>query len=240
MYKKTKLRNGIRIIRVQNRNIETTTVMALFGVGSRDENGRMEGMAHFLEHMFFKGTEKRLKASDINKEYTGFWAQTEKKDLDLALDVLSDILLRSKFDPKEIENEKGAIIEEINMYEDAPMRDIPSVFESMIYKGQTLGHDQLGSKENVKSFTRKDVVGFYKKHYVADNLILAVSGNFDEKIIRKRIEKYFAHFPVSKSRNRQVKNHDSQTGPEVFIKQKKTDQTNFSLGFRAYPTDHKD
>jgi predicted Zn-dependent peptidase len=255
MYKKSILPSGIRLIEVPNRNTQTVTVMALFGVGSRHEKGHAEGIAHFLEHMLFKGTDKRPTASDINKEldsvgassnaftgkeYTGFWAQTEKKDLPLALDIISDILLHSKFDEREIENEKGAIIEEINMYEDAPMRDIPSVLENMLYAGQSLGHDQLGSKENVRSFTRRDLLAFYRKHYTADNLIVAISGNFDASKIRAMVAQAFSQLPKAAKQIKPVKNYDRQTAPEVFIKYKKTDQTNFSLGFRALPIDHRE
>lgn len=254
MYKKTRLKNGIRLIEVANKNIETVTVMALFGTGSRDEKGRMEGMAHFLEHMFFKGTARRS-ATDISKELdsvgasnnaftgkedTGFWAKAEKKDLPLILDILSDMLLHPKFDAKEMENEKGAIIEEINMYEDAPMRDIPTVFDNMLYAKQSLGHDPLGNKENVRGFTRRDLMDFRGKHYCADNLIVTVSGNFDEKRIKRNVEKYFADFRPATKKSKREKNYDRQDAPQVFIKYKKTDQTNLSLGFRAFATDHED
>lgn len=254
-YTKSEIKNGARIILVPNRNIETTTVLAIFAAGSRDEKGRMEGVAHFLEHMFFKGTEKRPEAADINreldgvgasynaftgKECTGFWIKTEKKDLPLALNVLSDMLLNSKLETREIDNERGAIIEEINMYEDAPMRDIPSVFENMLYAGQVLGHDQLGSKDNVKKFTRKDFLNFYRKHYRADNLIVAISGNFEDKTAKEQVNKFFLPFQKAKKPVKRAKISGRQKGPQVFIKYKKTDQTNFSLGFRAFPNGHKD
>lgn len=255
MYKKTKLKNGIRIIKVPNRNIKTVTVVAIFRVGSRDETGKMEGIAHFLEHMMFKGTEKRPTGTDISKEldnigaannaftgkeYTGYWIQTEKKDIFLALDVLSDILLHSRFEEKELENEKDAVIEEINMYEDAPMRDIPSVFENMLYRGQSLGHDQLGSKENVKNFCRQDLVDFYNSNYREDNLIITVSGNFDEKKVDRAIERLFMPFEKHPKKTKVKKNIDVQGEAEVFVKYKETDQSNFSLGFRAFNTGHKD
>lgn len=255
MYKKTTLSNGIRLITVQNKNVETTTALALFGVGSRDEQGKIEGIAHFLEHMIFKGTEKRPHATDISKEldnvgasynaftgkeYTGFWAQTGRKDLPLALDIISDIILHSKFDEAEIKNEKGAVIEEINMYEDAPMRNIPSVFEDMLYRGQSLGHDQLGNKENVKNFSRKDLMDFYRKHYTADNLIIAISGNFNDGKIDSWIEKLFLLLPRQGKKVKRIKNIDNQTKTDIFLKYKETDQTNLSLGFRALPAGHKD
>ncbi|MDD3007070.1 MAG: pitrilysin family protein [Candidatus Pacebacteria bacterium] len=255
MYKKTKLKNGIRVVKAQNKNIETVTLLALFGTGSREEKGKAEGVAHFLEHMFFKGTEKRPHCIEINKEldavgassnaftgkeYTGFWIKSGKKDLEMGLDILSDMLLHSLFSPKEIENEKGPVLEEINMYADTPMRDISSVFEQLLFDGHGLGHDQLGAVANVKSFSRKDLVSFYKKHYRADNLVLAVSGNFDEDTIDKEIKKFFSSFDGAKTKTKQTKFSTWQEKPEILLKYKKTDQTNFSLGFRAFATGHKD
>ncbi|MFA7169647.1 MAG: pitrilysin family protein [Candidatus Paceibacterota bacterium] len=255
MYKKTKLKNGARVIKVQNKNTETATVMALFKVGSRDEKKGTEGIAHFLEHMFFKGTEKRQTATEISKEldavgashnaftgkeYTGFWAKTGKKDFVLALDVISDMLLNSKFDSKEIDVERDPILEEINMYEDAPMRNISSIFENTLYTEHGLGHDQLGSSENVRSFSRKNLLNFYKKYYTAENLVIVISGNFNEKKTDEKIEELFAPFERAEKENVRTKVVEKQKAPEIFLKYKKTDQTNFSLGFRAFETGNED
>lgn len=255
MYKKTRLPNGVRVVKAHNKNIETVTLLALFGVGSREEKGKTEGIAHFLEHMLLKGTEKRPRGIEINKEldavgasnnaftgkeYTGFWIKSGKKDLTLALDLTSDTLLHSLFAPKEIKTEKGPVLEEIKMYEDAPMRDISSVFEQLLFDGHGLGHDQLGTAENVKNFSRKDLISFYRKHYRADNLVLAISGNFDENKIDKEIKKFFSAFDGKKSKTEQTSFSSRQEKPEVLLRYKKTDQTNFSLGFRAFATGHKD
>lgn len=255
MYKKTKLRNGIRVVKVQNKNIETVTLLALFKVGSRDERGRMEGMAHFLEHMLFKGTAKRPSCMAINKEldtigasynaftgkeYTGFWIKSGKKDLELALDIISDMIISPLFAPKDIATEKGPVLEEINMYEDAPMRDVPSVFEKLLFEGHSLEHDQLGLAGNVKDFSRKDLLAFYKRHYRADNLVLAVSGNFNEDKIDSEIKKYFTAIKGEKKDNKRAKFSSKQAEPKLLLKYKKTDQTNFSLGFRALETGNKD
>ena len=255
MYKKTKLKNGVRVIKAHNKNIETVTLLALFGTGSRDEKGREEGIAHFLEHMLFKGTTRRPNCIEINKEldavgagsnaftgkeFTGFWIKSAKKDIGLALDIISDMLLHSLFAAKEIENEKGPVLEEINMYEDAPMRDIPAVFENLLFDGHSLAHDQLGTAINVNNFSRRNLVSFYKKHYRADNLVLAVSGNFDEDGIDREIKKFFSTFDGIKINGKQSKFSPRQEKPEVLLKYKKSDQTNFSLGFRAFATGHKD
>jgi len=255
MYQKTRLPNGIRVIKAANKNIETVTLLALFGVGSRDEKGKAEGIAHFLEHMLFKGTTKRPSGIEINKEldavgassnaftgkeYTGFWIKAGKKDIGLALAILSDIILHPLFSAKDIATEKGPVLEEIKMYEDAPMRNTPSVFEQLLFDGHSLAHDQLGPAENVKRFSHKDLVSFYEKHYRADNLVLAISGNFDEKSIDKDIKKYFSALSGKRKPPKRTGFAPRQTKPEILLKYKKTDQTNFSLGFRALPAGHKD
>jgi predicted Zn-dependent peptidase len=256
MYERKKLRSGMKLIKAHNKSIETVTILALFSTGSRDEKGETEGIAHFLEHMLFKGTEKRPSSVEINKEldavgassnaftgkeYTGFWIKCAKKDATLALDILSDMILRPLISDKDIIVERGPVLEEINMYEDAPMRDIPSVFEQLLFDGHNLAHDQLGPAGNVRNFTHKSLLSFYRKHYRPDNLVLAISGHFDEKSIDKEVRKYFSAFSGStKVSGRKARFVSRQTRPEVLLKYKKTDQTNFSLGFRALPSGHKD
>lgn len=254
MYRKKSFSSGIRLIKAFSGNTDTVTILALFNVGSREEKGSNEGIAHFLEHMFFQGTVKRPTANHISKEldylgaasnaftgkeFTGFWIKASKENSELAIEILSDILLNSKFEAENIEKEKGTIIEEINMYEDSPMRDIPSVLENLLYVDQALGHDQLGNKENVRNFTRKDLLNFYKKYYNGESLVLTVAGNFNESKIDNATKKYFSAFkkPEKSAKGTRVKDH--QTKPEISIKYKKTDQTNISLGFRTFPVGHK-
>jgi predicted Zn-dependent peptidase len=255
MYKETRLKNGAIIVKSPIKGFESVTLLALFKTGSRDEKGTAEGMAHFLEHMLLKGSTKRPSGAAINKdlnsvgaynnaftakEYTGFWIKCARKDVELALDILSDIIINPLLNQKDIDTEKGPILEEIKMYEDAPMRDIPSVFEQLLFNGHNLAHDQLGPEENVRNFSRKSLVSFYKKHYRANNMLLAITGNFDENSIDKKVKKYFSAVCGESGEIKRTRFSCRQTKPEVFIKYKKTDQTNLSLGFRALPTGHKD
>lgn len=255
MYERMKLSNGMRVVKARNKNIETVAFLALFFAGSRDEKGESEGIAHFLEHMLFKGTRKRPSSALINKEldavgassnaftgkeYTGFWIKCAKKDAGLALDVLSDMILHPLLSDNDIAIERGPVLEEINMYEDAPMRNISSVLEQLIFDGHSLAHDQLGPAENVRGFTHKDLLSFYRKHYRPDNLVLAVSGNFDEKEIDEEVRKCFSDFSGSKGAGKRARFISRQEKPEISLKYKKTDQANFSLGFRALPSGHKD
>ena len=254
MYKKSKLKNGVRIITAPLKGTNTVTVLVMVNTGSKNENAKNRGISHFLEHMFFKGTEKRPTRIDISKEIdkvggihnaftckecTGFWIKVSKKHCDLALDIISDMLLNSKFSAKEIKKERGTIIEELNMYLDSPMMHIPDLFENLLYHNQPLGYDEIGNRKTIMSVKRKDFVDYYKKHYTGNNTIVAAAGNFSEKDIKSKIKKYFKY--TNKSKMKQcVKTHDKQNKPGILLEYKKTDQTNLCLGVRGYNTNHKD
>ncbi len=254
MYKKSKLKNGVRIITAPLKGTNTITVLVMVNTGSKNENAKNRGISHFLEHMFFKGTEKRPAALDISKELdgiggahnaftgkecTGFWAKVDNKHFDIALDVISDMLLNSKFSIKDIEKERGTVIEELNMFLDNPMMRIPFLFEEILYPNHPMGWDIGGTKKIMGSVKRKDFIDYYKKYYNSDNIIIAVAGNFNEKEIRNKIKKYFISSSKNKSR-KQTKAYDKQSKPEMLIKYKKTDQTHLCLGVRGYNTNHKD
>ena len=157
-------------------NANSVTVLILVGTGSKYETKDINGISHFLEHMFFKGTTKRpihLKISETldsvggeynaftDKEVTGFWAKVDKKHSDVALDWISDIFLNSKFDEKEMEREKGVIIEEVNMYLDTPTAYIGELFGNITLWRQPAGWTVIGEKENILSFNREKVVGLF-------------------------------------------------------------------------------
>ena len=254
MYKKSKLKNGVRIITAPLKGTNTVTVLVMVNTGSKNENAKNRGISHFLEHMFFKGTEKRPTKLDISKEldkvggafnaftgkeHTGFWAKVDNEHCDLALDVISDMLLNSKFLIKDIDKERGTVIEELNMFLDNPMMRIPFLFEEVLYPNHPMGWDIGGTKKTMNSVKRKDFIDYYKKHYNSDNTIVAIAGNFDEKEIKNKIKKYFTSSGKNKSR-KQTKAYDKQSKPEVLLKYKETDQTHLCLGVRGYNTSHRD
>ncbi len=254
MYKKSKLANGVRVILAPMKSTKTVTVLVVIGTGSKNENKKNRGISHFLEHMFFKGTAKRPTKLDIakeldsvggsynaftGKEHTGFWAKVDSKHCDLALDVISDMLLNSKFTAEDIEAERGTVIEELNMFLDNPLMRIPFLFEEALYPNCPMGWDIGGTKETMRSVQRKDFLDYYKKYYTGDNVIVAVAGNFDEKIVKNKIGRYFNSANKNKSK-KQIKAYDKQKNPNVFLKYKKTDQTHLCLGARGYGINHKD
>ena len=151
---------------------QSVSCFVMLAAGSRYETAETNGIAHFAEHMFFKGTERRPTARDIageidaiggefnaftGKEYTGYYVRCAAETRDTALDVLVDMLRNSRFDPEEIEREKGVIIEEMNMYFDTPRDFIGGVYESLLYGDQPLGWDIIGRKETVRGATQRDV-----------------------------------------------------------------------------------
>ncbi|MEK7658405.1 MAG: pitrilysin family protein [Patescibacteria group bacterium] len=253
MYKKTTLKNGLRVITIPMENANSVTVLILVGTGSKYETKDINGISHFLEHMFFKGTEKRpttLKIAETldmvggeynaftSKEITGFWAKVDKKHTDVALDWISDMFLNSKFDEKEIEREKGVIIEEVNMYLDTPMAYVGELWEDLLYKDQPAGWRVIGEKENILNFNRKKIINYYKNHYSPKNTIICVSGGIEQDKIASKIQSYFSPFGGSAVGGK-VKVKEYQKEPEILFHHKKTDQTHFCLGVRAYDMFHQ-
>ncbi len=247
-YKKTKLKNGLRVIAVPVKNAQSVTVLVLVGTGSKYETKDINGISHFLEHMFFKGTKKRpttLKISETldqiggqynaftSKETTGFWAKVDKQHTEVALDWISDMFLNAKFEAEEIEREKGVVIEELNMYLDMPSSYVSELFEDLLYKDTPAGWRIVGEKENINAFTREKVVQYYKTHYSNENTVICIAGDINANQINQKMEKYFG-----KSKNQEampkVSVKEFQAKPEVLLHHKKTDQTHFCLGVRAY------
>jgi len=253
-YKKTKLKNGLRIITVPMKDTQTATVVVMVGVGSRYETDKEAGLSHFIEHMFFKGTEKRPTTLDISEELdavggefnaftskdkTGYYAKVDSKHLSVALDVVSDMYLNSKIEEGEIKKESGTIIQELNMYEDMPMQKVGEVYEEMLYKKNPLGREIIGTKKTIASFKRKDFIDYMSRFYVANDTVVCVAGKFDEKKITKEIERYFSNMARGKKAAIQ-KVKENQKQNELKIKFKKTDQTHFVVGVRAYHENHQD
>ena len=253
-YKKHTLKNGLRVILAPMRDTGTVTVLVMTGAGSRYETKKENGIAHFLEHMFFKGTVKRPTAFDISreldsigaeynaftgKEYTGYYAKAEAHHADTALDVIADLFLHQKLEQEEIDREKGTIMQEVNMREDNPAYRVGELFDELLYGDQPVGWRVIGSKENIKSFRRPDFVKFLKKMYTGSNVVIGVAGKFDEKRMLREITKRFDVLAAGK-KPAYRKVIEKQSKPALLIGRKKTDQTHCILGVRAYRAQHED
>ncbi len=254
-YKKTTLENGLRILTVPMKGTQTVTVMVMVGVGSRYESEKQAGLSHFIEHMLFKGTEKRPDTLTISEELdaiggefnaytfknkTCFFAKSDSQHWQTSLDVIADMYLNSKLEEEEIKRESGTIIQEISMYEDLPARSVGDEFEILLYKSSSLGRKIVGSKKTVASFTRKDFVDFMQKFYVANDTVVCVTGKIDdEKATIEKVQQYFEKM-INGSKPFFEKIKEIQKVPQISIKNKKTDQTHFIVGTRAYHQDHPD
>ncbi len=242
------LKNGMRVMFVPMKNIQTVTVMVLVETGSEYENKKNNGISHFLEHMCFKGTERRPSAKIISQEldrigaennaftgneYTGYYAKAHQKHLNTILDVISDIYLNPNIPQAELEKEKGVIIEEINMYEDLPQRKVEDVLDNLLYGDQPAGFSIAGPKENIRKLAAKDLIQYRHDHYVAEATVLVVAGQFNEKKLLPLIEKTFKRISQN-PKKKKTKTISKQSKPAIKIHFKATDQSHLRLAFRSF------
>ena len=251
--KKTTLPNGLRIITVPIKDAPTVTMLVTVEAGSKYETKNIIGLSHFLEHMCFKGTTKRPNAIDISREldsigahynastsqeFTGYYAKSHPKHISKLVDVISDMYLNPIFDEKEIEKEKGVIVQEILMYEDMPHRHVHDVFLDLLYGDQPAGWNIAGTPELVKSFSRDNFLDYRREHYVASGTIVVVAGNFDEDVLLAEIEKAFSSISAGTKQGK-VSVGETQKMPAIKFIQKDTDQTHLILGVRSFGANDK-
>lgn len=245
MYKKTQLKNGLRLITVPNKGTKAVTVLILLPVGSRYETKDIGGLSHFIEHMMFKGTEKRPTSLDISKEldgigaefnaftskdYTGYYIKSSADKVELAFDILSDMLFHSKIDEEELNKERGVIVEEINMYEDNPLMYIESLFEELIFGDHPLGWQIAGTREVIKTVPREKMMKYFEHYYQGANMIIAVAGNIKEAQVKKLAEKHFGR--AGKKDFKKFSDFNaSQASPRTVLSFKETEQVQLCLGF---------
>ena len=250
MFNKQKLSTGLRVITAPMKNTKTVTFLIVFGVGSKFESTRNAGVSHFLEHMFFKGTRKRPNPKIIteyleeiggeynaftSKEYTGFYAKVASQHAKRGFDMISDILLHSKFAAQDIDRERGVILEEMRMYQDTPMSYVGDVFEKCMYGNQPAGRLIIGNEKSITGMKRSDFVDYYHQHYTASNAVACVAGDIGDNQAAGLTEKYFKGLS-RKAVGRRQPVKENQRRPAFQLHQKDTDQAHVVLGFRAFDT----
>src|SRR5712671_4014775 len=203
------LDNGLRVLTAPMPQAQSVTCMIMLAAGSRYETPETNGIAHFSEHMFFKGTQRRPSARDIagevdsiggefnaftGKEYTAYYVKCAAEHRDVALDVLADMLRNSRFDPEEIDREKGVIIEEMNMYFDTPRDFIGGVYEELLYGDQPLGWDIIGRKETVRGATRDTFTSYLDHWYHPSRMVLGVGGRIGDGLL-ERVQELLGDLP---------------------------------------------
>ena len=191
-FEKTTLPNGLRVISSTMPATHSVAVTFSVGAGSRFERDEQAGISHFVEHMLFKGTEKRPSAKEIaeaidgvggmmngatDREYTVYYIKVARPHMDLALDVLTQLVRHALFDAGEMEKERGVVIEELAMVADSPAQMSDLLLDSLLWPGNPLGRDIAGTPESVNGITRDAMLGYFAEQYVPNNVVVAVAGN---------------------------------------------------------------
>lgn len=245
MYYKDVLPNGLRIIYEEIPYVQSVSVGIWVGAGSRYEKRQNNGISHFIEHMLFKGTSQRS-AKDIaeqidnvggqlnaftGKECTCYYSKVLNTQLELALDILSDMFFNSSFLPEAIEKEKNVVLEEINMYEDAPEELVHDLYAGTILKGHPLGYPILGDADTVINFKRNELVNYMEKNYRPDNTVIAIAGNVNYEqlmeIVKKRFGCWQNNAPALDARQDPLMNY------EFSVRKKDTEQVHICVGFKG-------
>ncbi|MBI4250598.1 insulinase family protein [Candidatus Uhrbacteria bacterium] len=257
MYTRHTLSNNVRVILAPLTETKTVTALVLFGVGSRYEKKQINGISHFIEHMMFKGTKKRPTSLSISKELdavgaeynayttkdtTGYWVKLVHDKLDLALDLVSDMLYHSKFDAAEIEREKKVICEELHMYRDNPLMYVDTLLEKIMFEPSSLGWDIGGEDAGILSFTRDQMLRFRNAHYYGKNLVVGIAGNFDPTDGLRKVQQYFGASWENGAPERGFTRfrYRAKKKPTVLVHYKDTEQIQCAFGFHGYSHAHPD
>ena len=243
---KTVLPSGVRVLSEKVNHVDSASIGIWVGAGARHEGVRNYGVSHFIEHMLFKGTERRS-AQQIademdsigahlnaftDKEYTCYYARTLAEHLDVALDVLSDMVLRSVFDPEEIVREQNVVLEEIKRHEDTPDDLVHDMFAQLLWRNHPLGNPVIGSRKTVEGLTRDLVLSYMSAEYTPDNMLISVAGNVEHRALVELVEEKFSSLS-----GRKASRVSSKIEPvkEMNLVEKSTEQVHFCIGSEGYP-----
>jgi predicted Zn-dependent peptidase len=253
VFERHTLPNGLRVVTAPMPQAKSVACFIMLAAGSRYETRETNGIAHFAEHMFFKGTERRPTARDIageidaigaefnaftSKEYTGYYVKCAAEHRDVALDVLVDMLRNSKFAQEEVEREKGVIVEEMNMYYDTPRDYLEGVYDELLYGDQPLGWDIIGTKETVRAATRETFLDYLDKWYRAPRMVAGVAGAVGDDIL-PRLEELLGDVQDG-ARGEPTPVAVAQDSPRVKLYTKTSDQAHVRVGVHSYPIVHED
>jgi predicted Zn-dependent peptidase len=254
VYERHTLSNGLRVLTAPLPHAQSVACYIMLAAGSRYEDAGNRGIAHFAEHMFFKGTERRPTARDLSmevdkiggefnaftsKEYTGYYIRCAGEQRDTALDVLVDMLRNSKFDAGEVEREKGVIIEEMNMYIDTPRDYVSSVYEELLFGSNPLGWETLGTRETIKATSRQTFLDYLGHWYTPERTVIGVAGMVGDDLL-PRLEGMLGDLSGNGSGTPAPAEIERSREPRVRIHHKDADQANVCLGVPSYPLNHPD
>ncbi|RMD92409.1 MAG: insulinase family protein [Calditrichaeota bacterium] len=245
IFHKSTLENGIRVVTEQIPYVRSASIGFWVEVGTRDEWPQVNGVSHFIEHMLFKGTEKRTAAeiaqsienvgghlnAFTSKEVTCYYAHVLDTDLPLAIDVLTDMLTHSIFDPEEISKEREVILDEINSVEEVPEERVHDYFYQDLFDGHSLGFSTLGTVDSIRQLSREQALDYMRQNYVRKRLVVAACGNIEHEQICKLIEKQFSEWVPEQPR----KMMPPVPGPgKTNTRRERSKQTHICLGSQAF------
>jgi predicted Zn-dependent peptidase len=254
MYRKTVSDNGLRIVTSEMPHTRSVCISIFIGAGSRYELPEQAGLSHFVEHLCFKGTEKRPTSKEISetidgvggvlnggtdKELTVYWVKVARPHYPVALDLLVDMLRHSKFDPVEIDNERKVIIEELNMSMDSPQSRVDTLIDEVVWPDQALGRDVAGTKDTVSAMSRQIILDHMSRLYLPGNSVISVAGDISHDEVVDSIVKAFGDWPVGVAGD-WFPAEDSQDAPRLKVEPRKTEQVNLCLAVRGLSSQHPD
>lgn len=248
-YEKTQLANGIRIVTSRMPHVRSATVIIYVRVGSRYESDCLAGISHFLEHMLFKGTERRpdpvliseaiegvggIMNASTGRESTDYWVKVPSAHLGLAFDVLADMLRHPLFDPVELEKERHVIVEEIHGIRDTPDDYVHDLVDQALWNGHPLGRPIIGTEETVEAITRDELIAYLREHYRADRLVIAAAGDLLHEQVVELVEQYFGDLEPGPPGDPHPARLDDAR-PSVQLLGRPTEQAHLCLAWPALP-----
>jgi predicted Zn-dependent peptidase len=243
LYQKTILDNGLRVLTSHMPHIHSISIIFFIGVGSRYDSEAEAGISHFIEHLCFKGTAKRPTSRDISeaiegiggifnggtdRELTTYWCKVAHPHFAVALDVLVDLILNSRFDPEEIEKERRVIIEEINMVRDSPSQRAQMLIDELLWYGHPLGRDIAGNEASVSAITQEAILHHLGKHYQPSNTVIAIAGNMEHQDVVARIGQNLGNW-ANQPVHPDYTAYREKPGPRLHVEKRDTEQAHFYL-----------
>ena len=243
MYHKTTLDNGLRLLTSTMPHTRSVCISIFIGTGSRYEPDSEAGISHFIEHLLFKGTKKRPAAREISgaiegvggilnggtdKELTVYWAKVAQHHFPLALDVLTDMLLHSRFNPQDVEKEGKVIIEEINMSKDSPSQQVNMLIDELLWPGHPLGRDIAGSKESVAAITRDAMLNFLHHQYQPNNTVISIAGNIQHQEMINAVSQVVSNW-TNQQPHLEYSTYESKKARRVQVEKRPIEQAHLCL-----------
>lgn len=252
MYRKETLDNGLRVITSAMPHTRSISICIYLGVGSRYESDIQAGVSHFLEHLCFRGTQKRHSAKDISvaiegiggilnggtdKELTVYWCKVASPHFDIALDVLTDMILNSRFELNDIERERRVIVEEISMSRDAPHQLVGMLIDELLWPNHPLGRDVAGTRESVNAMSREQMMDFIAREYSPQNTVVSIAGNIQHEQIVEDIRKHVGDW-TNKKKTLTYPVYIEKENPRLKVERRETEQTHLCLALPGVSLNH--